>query len=108
MAVPNWETSAMDLITPAVQVAGGILAALLITALWRRRTLGALGGIIVGLVGSAWAGLIAASYLTLEPAGTAAGAVGDPAALAAQVAVGAAGGALLAIVTGLIVGLAER
>jgi hypothetical protein len=96
----------MDLITPAAQAGAGILAALLVTALWRRR-LGALGGIIVGLVGGAWAGLIAGAYMDLAPAGMG-NVISGPTAFAAHAAIGAAGGALLAVITGVLVGLAER
>jgi uncharacterized membrane protein YeaQ/YmgE (transglycosylase-associated protein family) len=92
----------MDYVTLASQQFGGVLAAFLVGTLLRNLELGVVGNLVVGIVGGALGGLVLAQYLDLAPVALPDGTVGDPVALFTQIAVGAAGGALLAIVTGLL------
>ena len=97
----------MDLVTFAAQAAGGIIGAYLAGTLLPHRALGWIGPLLVGIVGGACAGLIATSYgaAPVTPAG---GQNLDAAAILVQATAGAAGGALLALLTGLASSLVER
>lgn len=90
----------LDFVTLACQFLGGVLGALLAGSLFRNLTLGPIGNALVGLVGGAAGGLVLTSYLGLAPASFPDGTIGEPHAVFAHVASGAAGGALLMIVVG--------
>lgn len=95
----------MDYVTLAFQLLGGALGALLAGALPGSARLGTLGNAIVGCVGGPVGGLVLTSYLALGPAALADGTIAEPAAVLGQVLSGAAGGAILAIIVGLLKGL---
>lgn len=92
----------MDYVTLACQLLGGVLGALLAGALLGNLSLGALGNTIVGCVGGPLGGLVLTGYLTLAPAGLPDGTIAEPAAVLGQVASGAAGGAILVVLVGLL------
>jgi hypothetical protein len=98
----------MDYVTFATQVLGGIIAAFAAGALLRPLSLGTLGNVVAGGVGGGLGGLILTRYLDLAPAGHPDGTVAEPVAVVLQIASGGAGGAVLMILTGLIVGLCRR
>ena len=95
----------MDYVTLAFQLLGGALGALLAGALPGSISLGALGNAIVGCVGGPSGGLILTGYLALGPAALADGTIAEPAAVLGQVLSGAAGGAILVMLVGLLKGL---
>lgn len=95
----------MDYVTLACQILGGVLGALLSGALFGHLSLGALGNTIVGCVGGPLGGLVLTGYLTLAPVGLPDGSIAEPAAALSQVASGAAGGAVLVFLVGLLKGL---
>ena len=95
----------MDYVTLAFQLLGGALGALLAGALPGSVSLGALGNAIVGCVGGPSGGLILTGYLVLGPAALADGTIAEPVAVLGQVLSGAAGGAILVILVGLLKGL---
>jgi len=95
----------MDYVTLASQVLGGIIAAFLVGAFLRGLGLGLFGSVIVGVVGGALGGLVLTDYLSLAPAGHSDGTMAEPVAVIAQIASGGAGGAVLAVLTGLLKGL---
>lgn len=95
----------LDFVTLACQLLGGVLGALLAGAFFGKLTLGPLGNALVGVVGGAAGGLILTSYLGLAPASLPDGAIGEPRAVLAHLASGAAGGAVLMIVVGYLKGL---
>ncbi len=96
----------MDYVTPASQLLGGILGAGIVALALRRLALEPLGSLIIGIVGGSLGGLVATSTFGMPPAALPDGALATPAAIAAQVAGGGAGGALLAILTGFLKRLA--
>lgn len=98
----------MDYVTFASQMLGGVIAAFLVGALLRQLSLGTFGHVIVGLVGGSVGGLVLTDYLQLAPAGHADGTIAEPSAVALQIVSGGAGGAVLMILTGLIIGLCRR
>ena len=91
----------MDIGIVAAELLGGILAAALAGRLARQCRLGLAGAVIVGVVGGALGGLVLMQYSAIAPA-TASGFTQDPGVLMTHAASGAAGGAALAIVTGLL------
>jgi len=95
----------LDYVTLACQLLGGVLGALLSGAIFRRLSLGALGNTVVGCVGGPLGGLILTGYLTLAPVGLPDGSIAEPATALGQIAGGAAGGAVLVILVGLLKGL---
>jgi len=92
----------MDYVTLASQLLGGVTAAFLAGWVLRDLDLGILGSIVVGIVGGGLGGLILTDYLGLVPAGLPGGRMAPPLSVLAQIAAGAAGGAVLMIVTGLL------
>ncbi len=95
----------MDYVTLAIQLLGGTLGALVAAALPGGVSLGSFGNAIVGCVGGSVGGLVLTGYLALGPAALADGTIAEPAAVLAQVLSGAAGGAILVIIVGLLKGL---
>jgi hypothetical protein len=91
----------MDVVTLAVEQASGVLAAALVSALSPRLRLAALGIVIVGIVGGGLGGLILSQYAGPAPVRLDQLAA-DLGALVRHIASGAAGGAALAILTGLL------
>jgi pimeloyl-ACP methyl ester carboxylesterase len=98
----------MDYVTFASQMLGGVIAAFLVGALLRQLSLGPFGHVIVGLVGGSLGGLVLTEYLRLAPAGQPDGTISEPSAIVLQILSGGAGGAVLMILTGLIVGRCRR
>lgn len=92
----------LDHITLACQALGGVLGALLAAAIFRSLSLGAIGTALTGVVGGALGGLIFNSYFALEPASRPGVLLGEPEAILAHLASGAAGGAILLIVIGFL------
>jgi uncharacterized membrane protein YeaQ/YmgE (transglycosylase-associated protein family) len=98
----------MDTITLATQLLGGLIAAVLAGAMLSELSLGIFGNAIAGIVGGALAGLILPGFLGLAAAAGPDGSIGESMAVLAQAASGAAGGAALMILTGLVVGFFSR
>lgn len=98
----------MDYVSFASQILGGVIAAVLLGALLLRMSLGTLGNVIVGIVGGSLGGLILTQYLHLAAAGHPDGTMAEPGAVILQIASGGAGGAVLMILTALIVGCCRR
>jgi len=94
----------MEYATLAMQLAGGVLGTLLAAVLLRELSLGFLGNVVVGIVGGALGGLILTDALALAPASLPEGTWAGPEAILAQIAAGAAGGAILMLATGFITG----
>ena len=92
----------MDYVTLACQLIGGFFGAMLAGTLFGNLSLSALGNAIVGCVGGPLGGLILTDHLTLAPAALPDGAIAEPAAVLGQAASGAAGGAVLMVLVGLL------
>jgi len=91
----------IDVVTLLVQLISGAVGGIIVGALLGGLSLGLVGNALAGLIGGGVGGQLLTTILNLPPAALATGDF-DPITVGGQVASGAAGGAVLMLVVGIL------